>query len=171
MPRKADDRPPVELEVKVKKETAKAYLLSCEHGIGWMPKSQILESNVDKEGDEGVILIPAWLAEAKEDEWGEDEAPRRASSASSSARQGEGRARARKAQSAPTGALPPPLKGKELEEAIENARELIGMVQTKRGLRIVYRQITVWAHEQGLDKEARDGLLEECKKKAEGVPE
>ena len=60
---------PVEVEdVTVKKETEAAILCVIEgQGEFWIPKSQIKdESDVKEEGDEGTLVIPAWLADEKD---------------------------------------------------------------------------------------------------------
>lgn len=61
---------PVELYVEeVLAETELALLCDCEgadeDGV-WLPRSQLLESEVDTVGDFGYVEIPRWLAEEKE---------------------------------------------------------------------------------------------------------
>ena len=61
---------PVEVFVeKVLAETDKALLCLCdggdEEGV-WLPRSQLLESEIDTVDDTGYVEIPQWLAEEKE---------------------------------------------------------------------------------------------------------
>ena len=49
--------------------TAKGYKI--EHAGGWedwLPRSQILDTDMHGVGDEGFVAIPRWLAEEKFDE-------------------------------------------------------------------------------------------------------
>jgi len=49
------------------KETDKALLIEYEGDEFWIPKSQIVDgdSEVDSEGDIGVLAITQWIAEEK----------------------------------------------------------------------------------------------------------
>lgn len=58
--------PTHEVYVEVEKETDKAILVNDGEDTYWIPKSQIdEESEVHHEGDEGLLVIPEWLAEDK----------------------------------------------------------------------------------------------------------
>jgi hypothetical protein len=68
--RRGADREPVRIEhVTCTHETEKALLVIVDDDDTneiWIPKSQVDDdSEVWKKGDEGVLVIPAWLAEAK----------------------------------------------------------------------------------------------------------
>ncbi len=57
---------PFEVDVVVKKTTDKALLCEIDGEEHWIPRSQCLDgTSVEDEGDEGSIVIPAWLARAK----------------------------------------------------------------------------------------------------------
>ena len=58
----------VELNVEILRETDKAFLIVVDAGKEyWIPKSQIDsdESNVDSEGDKGILVVTDWIAEEK----------------------------------------------------------------------------------------------------------
>lgn len=53
-------------DCRVKRATDKAILVEVDGEEAWIPQSQIDdESEVWKDGDEGTLVIPLWLAEAK----------------------------------------------------------------------------------------------------------
>jgi hypothetical protein len=53
-------------DCRVKRQTDKAVLVEADGVEAWIPQSQIHDdSEVWKEGDEGTLVIPEWLAEAK----------------------------------------------------------------------------------------------------------
>lgn len=67
MPRDVNDLSGSDLwegQVEVIRESPKALLVDYEGNEEWIAKSQIhKDSDVQGEGDEGVLIIPTWLAE------------------------------------------------------------------------------------------------------------
>lgn len=52
--------------VKILKETEKAFLIEIEEGQFWIPRRQIADPDDYGEGDEGVSMsISEWIAEMK----------------------------------------------------------------------------------------------------------
>lgn len=62
-----DDEESVSMEgVSCTKETEKALLCKVNGSEQWVPKSQICEdSEVNEEGDEGTLVVTAWIANQK----------------------------------------------------------------------------------------------------------
>lgn len=61
----------VEFNVKVNRITEKAYLVEFKNYKGkaveeWMPKSQVVDTDVWAEGDSGLMTVKKWIAEKKE---------------------------------------------------------------------------------------------------------
>lgn len=54
----------VEVDVVVA-ATAKALLCSIDNEEVWLPRSQIVEGDLEGVGDRGSVLIKAWLAREK----------------------------------------------------------------------------------------------------------
>lgn len=51
---------------EVKIATEKALLCVVDGTEVWLPRSQILDGDLDKRGDSGEIEIPTWLADEKD---------------------------------------------------------------------------------------------------------
>lgn len=60
----SNSRAPVEFpDAKVKRTTPSALLVEVDGRKVWVPRSQLLEENdVSEEGEEGLLVIPEWLA-------------------------------------------------------------------------------------------------------------
>jgi hypothetical protein len=56
--------PAVEVDVEVRRETEKAYLVFCVDKEHWIPKSQISDT-VEENGKITAVFIPEWLANEK----------------------------------------------------------------------------------------------------------
>lgn len=57
---------PVRIEAKCIRETSAAILVEIGEEEVWIPKSQIDDdSEVYKDGDEGTLVITAWIAKQK----------------------------------------------------------------------------------------------------------
>jgi hypothetical protein len=55
-----------EIEAKALRETPAALLVETEYGEAWIPKSHINgNSDVYQQGDEGTLIVSAWIAEKK----------------------------------------------------------------------------------------------------------
>ena len=52
-------------DVEILKETEKAFLVDLDGEEYWLPKSQILDADEYREGDEGTLSISAWIAREK----------------------------------------------------------------------------------------------------------
>lgn len=65
--RRQDDRQPVELDLRLERESDKAWLVKNSHGVeAWLPKSQVDFPHTARRGETVTVDVPAWLVEQKE---------------------------------------------------------------------------------------------------------